>query len=100
MHATLFEPVSVTNIRTAKAAADLQLLGVTRRLAKCATVSVPTHSAILPCSCVRSVTTKTGCCASSRNRLAFLPWTSMRILIVRRSCRAVASEVSGKGSPP
>ena len=53
----------------------------TRRLAKCAIVSVPTHKAILPCACSRSLTTRAGCGASCTYKRALSPCTSIFSLV-------------------
>src|SRR5262249_13252918 len=51
----------------------------TRRLAKCAIVSVPTHKAILPCACLRSLTTRAGCGAPCTYKRALSPCTSQAL---------------------
>src|SRR2546427_13214042 len=53
----------------------------TRRLAKCAIVSVPTHKAILPCVCLRSLTTKAGCGEPCTYKRALSPCTSIFSLV-------------------
>src|SRR5438876_334577 len=53
----------------------------TRRLAKCAIVSVPTHKAILPCACLRSLTTRAGCGAPCTYKRALSPCTSIFSLV-------------------
>jgi hypothetical protein len=53
----------------------------TRRLAKCAIVSVPTHKAILPCVCLRSLTTKAGCGEPCTYKRALSPCTSIVSLV-------------------
>src|SRR5882724_1379264 len=53
----------------------------TRRLAKCAIVSVPTHKAILPCACLRSLTTRAGCRAPCTYKRALSPCTSIFSLV-------------------
>jgi len=53
----------------------------TRRLAKCAIVSVPTHKAILPCVCLRSLTTRAGCGEPCTYKRALSPCTSIFSLV-------------------
>src|SRR5436190_11072359 len=53
----------------------------TRRLAKCAIVSVPTHKAILPCACLRSLTTRAGCGAPCTYKRPLSPCTSIFSLV-------------------
>jgi len=55
----------------------------TRRLAKCAIVSVPTHKAILPCVCLRSLTTRAGCGEPCTYKRALSPCTSIFSLVHR-----------------